>query len=283
MLHTKNKQGIAPYVLCLILFISSSAQAQQGIDYTNIFSLQHNRVGVPKGNQLCIYAIRDEEWTVADSISLPDNYKALDGNIRRVYILMDDSMVFHGFYGETTDSLRFDGDLPSPTQENWIRTPYSTEKDFWVYDNGREVGVMKDGGEWYKVDMHERLSALNNGDNLPPLLSEQAGESVLKLYSFDIHAEDHVVAVHADRITFHRYMLKSDYSEAIQIDFKERYGHPYPTAADMEFSLHDDALTAFVYDRKYIAIVTAIKIQFYSFDLENNTWILDPRIPELYF
>lgn len=279
----KIKVNLFCWIICIVLFIplTTFPQGSGSIDYNNIFSLRHNRVGVPQDNLLRIYSLRHGNWNVTDSISLPHPYVALDGNIRRVYILLENMMLFHGFNGEANDSLHFDANTPHPKPDNWIRTPYSTETDFWVYDNEREVGMLKDGEEWYYVDMHDRRAASAETQSLPPLLTKPEINSVEKLYSFGYNMDVHLAAVHLEKITFHNYQLETDFTKAMKNEFVRRYGYPYPALEELEFKLADDVLTAFIYDQQYIAAVYTDKIRFYRYDFSRRQWEQDPALPDL--
>ncbi len=100
---------IKTYLLFVLSVVVTNftVQAQENIDYENIFSLKYNQLAVPKGNTLHIYSLKQGNWILADSLVLPSNYRALDGNIRKIYMLMEDKMIFHGFYGERNDTLYF--------------------------------------------------------------------------------------------------------------------------------------------------------------------------------
>lgn len=265
----------------MVLFPTSFVMAQDTIDHENIFSLQHNRVAVPKGHMLRIYSLKKGNWQVMDSLALPKAYKALDGNIRKVYMLMEDKMVFHGFYGERRDTLRCNDSLKMPAASHWIRAPYTTEKDISVYQHERQVTYVNDGDEWYKIDMSERLAQVLKKTSAEPLVKENDAQPFKKLYSFENEFGEQLSAVYDDKITFHRYDLPEVYMQALKIDFEEHYGGPYPLQEDMEFVLIDEAITAFIYDRRMVAVVFPDLIQFYVYDFSQKRWIQNPDIPDL--
>ncbi len=265
----------------MVLFHTSFVMAQDTIDYENIFSLQHNRVAVPKGRMLHIYSLSKGNWQVMDSLALPKAYQALDGNIRKVYMLMEDKMVFHGFNGERRDTLRGNDSLKMPAASHWIRTPYTTEKDISVYQHGRQITYVNDGDEWYKIDMSERLAQVLKKASVEPLVKEDDAKPFKKLYSFENAVDEQLSAVYDDKITFHRYDLPEVYMQALKIDFEERYGHPYPLQEEMEFVMKGEAITAFIYDRRMVAVVFPDLIRFYVYDFGRKRWIQNPDIPDL--
>lgn len=264
-----------------VVFNIFTTQAQENIDYENIFSLKHNQVAVPKGNTLHIYSLKQGNWTITDSLVLPSNYLGLDGNIRRMYVLMEDKIVFHGFYGERKDSLYFNDTIPKPKQSHWIRTPYSTEKDFHVYENGREVAYFDDGEEWFKIDKARHVTTLSNIFAATALLEDVREETIIKMYSFNDKSGEYLCAVSDEQITFHRYEVVNEYLEAIKIDFEERVGHAYPLSEEMMFPLKDEHLTAFIYDRQMIAVVYNNLIRFYHYDFGQKQWLQNSDVPDL--
>lgn len=271
----------SPYVLILLLLITSITRAQNTVDYENIFSLQHNRVGIPKGNTLYIHSLQQKEWVKIDSIPIPEKYVALDGNIRRVYILLDEAMVFQGFYGENNDTLYFNDNIQTPSTKNWIRTPYSTEKDFWMYANGHEFGFINDGKEWHQIDMLDYLSTSIGDTSSTPMMNEEDLKSVKKLYSFRIILDDFVAAVRTGTVTFHSHEFGSDDTEAARTNFEQHHGTPYPIVGDMEFRFDKDAITAFIYDQTFIGVVYAEFIRFYSYDYGDKKWTQSSEHPDL--
>ncbi|MBK1440822.1 hypothetical protein JHJ32_12555 [Parapedobacter sp. ISTM3] len=274
---------INAYLLLLgsMLLNFSLAIAQTTINHENIFSLRHTCVGIPEDDKLRIYALKKRNWQLMDSIPLPKDYKALDGNIRRVYILMENQMVFHGFYGEPKDTLLFSDSIKMNGITHWIRTPHSTEKDIWIYENERIAAYVKDGEKWLKIDMYEHLSRMLNNEGVKPLIKENVTRPFKKLYSFENEAGEHTVAVHDDKMIFYRYELPAVYREARNIDFEEKYGHSLPSPKEMEFVLQDGAITAFVYDRRMVAVVFPGLIRFYRYDFGRKKWTQIPDVPDL--
>ncbi len=277
--------GINIYLLLLgsTLLPFSFTIAQTMIDHENIFSLQHTSVGIPEGDKLRIYALRKGDWQVTDSIALPKDYQALDGNIRRVYMLMENQMLFHGFYGERKDTLHFSDSIKMNGVSNWIRAPYSTEKDIWIYEDERIVVHAKDGETWLKMDMRELVSRMLNNEDVPPLVNEDGTTPFKKLYSFGNEASDYTVAVYDDKLSFYRYEWPAVYREALKINFEKKYGYSFPSAKEMEFVLQDEAITAFVYDRQMVAVVFPALIRFYRYDFGQKKWTPSPGIPDLVY
>lgn len=278
-------RAINVYLLLLgsMLLNPSLTIAQPMIDHENIFSLQHTSVGIPEGDKLRIYALRKRDWHLTDSIALPKDYQALDGNIRRVYILMENQMLFHGFYGERKDTLHFSDSIKMNGVSNWIRAPYSTEKDIWIYEDERIVVHAKDGETWLKMDTREHVSRMLNNQDVPPLVKEDGTRPFKKLYSFENEAGDFTVAVYNDKVTFYRYEWAAAYREALKIDFEEKYGYSFPSAKEMEFVLQDETITAFVYDQQMVAVVFPGFIRFYQYDFGQKQWTPSPDIPDLVY
>lgn len=263
-----------------LLLHTSIAISQSAVDHENIFSLHHNRVGIPKDNSLFVYSLKSKSWEVSDTIALPENYLALDGNIRRVYIFMDEKVVFHGFHGEYNDTLLFSDTIGRPRISHWIRTPYSTEKDFSAYENERHITYVKDGGQWYKIDVVDRMSFLFKDNDVIPLLTEKESAPFKKLYSFKHGSSDYLAAVFEDQVTFHRYELRDEYMEAIKLEFESK-GQPYPTLAELVFKLPAESKTAFIYNYNTIAVIFPDAIRFYEYDYADKLWHANFQIPDL--
>lgn len=276
-MKTKKKSLL---ILSLLLNFAFS-QAQNATDHTNIFSLQHNRVGVPQGDSVYIYALQQGSWSVMDTVDVTRDYIGLDGNIRRIYVLMQDRIAFLGFHGEQNDTLRFSDTIPAPTARHWIRTPYSTEKDIWVYEGERQVTYVNEGGEWYTIDMGGRISAIFGEKEDRPLFVQDELAKVEKLYAFTNNAGEHIAAVYGDRVIFRRYAIPEEYRLAMELDFQERFGQTLPSQEEMTFSLTDDAITAFIYDQRMIAVVYTGHIRFYHYNFEKKEWLENPQVPDL--
>lgn len=260
-----------------VVFNNFTAQAQEYIDYENIFSLKKDNVAVPKGNTLHIYSLEQGNWTITDSLALPSNYLGLDGNIRRVYVLMESKIVFHGFYGERKDSLYFNDTIPKPKQSHWIRTPYSTEKDFYVYTDEKNKAFIKDGEQWYIIS---ELSPLNKENRTSPLLSESA--PFRKLYSFTLGngLTHYIAAVFDDKISFHQVEINEEYMELIVSEF-EKEGMSYPIVEELEFRLPPQAKTAIIFDYSSIGVVYEDHIRIYEYDHIEKRWRKNMHYPNL--
>ena len=264
-----------------LLLNPSPTMAQTMTDHENIFSLRHTCVGIPEGDKLRIYALRKGDWQLTDSIALPKDYQALDGNIRKVYMLMENQMVFHGFYGERKDTLLFNDSIQMNGVSHWIRSPHSTEKDIWIYEDGRITVYAKDGETWLKMDMRELISRMLNSEEVPPLVKEDGTTPFKKLYFFENEAGDFTVTVYDDKMTFYRYEFPAVYREALQIDFEEKYGYSLPSPKEMEFILPDQSITAFIYDRHMVAVVFPEMIRYYTYDFAQKKWKQNSDVPDL--
>lgn len=274
---------IKAFFLALGIFLlpPSSIRAQNAMDHENIFSLFHTRIGIPEGDKLRIYAPKKQDWELLDSITLPKNYLGIDGNIRRVYILMENKMEFHGFYGERKDYLMFNDSINMNGTSHWIRTPYTTEKDIWIYKNERIITYVKDGETWFKIGVREPISHIPNNEDTVPLIKGDNALSFKKLYSFENEAGEYVAAIYTHHVNFHRYELPKIYLEALKIDFMEKYQYSLPSPKEMKFILPEEAITAFVYDRQMIAVVFPIFIRFYKFNFGQKKWVQNSEIPDL--
>lgn len=261
----------------ILLILFTTSQGQEKIDYQNIVSFHYTNIGVPKGKKMVLYGLHSKKWEANDSLDLPTEYMGLDGNIRTVYILKEDKMVFLKFFGEKNDTLLFDDKFAAPAPKYWIRTPHSTEQDFSVYQNEKEITTFSDGGEWSITE--KTLSMIEENKTTPVL---QMSAPFKKLFHFENNSGMFIAAVFEDKITFHQLRFRKDIEDALKLE-AERKNIVIPTAESMTLALPSEAESALIFDYNSVAVVFSEKILFYKFDNESQKWIENKYYPEFLF
>src|SRR5690606_20225689 len=105
-----------------------------------------------------------------------------------------------------------------------------------------------------------------------PVLTEKDGFH--RLYSFTpAGGSEYLAAVFKHRIAFFRYPTVHD----------ALLGDKIIAPSELDFSLPQDAVTAFIYDFKYLAVVSPEQIDFYSFDRAQKKWKKAERSTPLRF
>ena len=122
--------------------------------------------------------------------------------------------------------------------------------------------------KWYTSDKMNPY--IFKGNYTEPVLTDKDGFN--KLYSFNPGSGEYLAAVFKDHIGFYRYPMVQQFTEG--------KGSPVDPAS-LRFALPENALTAFVYDYKSIAVVTAEQIVFYRFDRIKKHWMKDPDMVAL--
>lgn len=174
------------------------------------------------------------------------------------------------------DTLHFQIELPRIDTRLWIRGPQSTEVDSYFLSGEKNVCYYREYSEeeerlvWQISDrMNPHLFKENRTQ---PVLTDSAGFH--KLYSFVPRGGSVYIAALFDQwISFYRYPTVHD----------ALLGDEIVEPSKLSFPLPEGTVTAFIYDFRYIAVVSQEQIDFYDFDSEQKKWVRDDKIPPLRF
>lgn len=267
---------IVAYSLPTVLLAQS--KAGMDINFTNIYNTQYTCIGIPIRDSVYIYAPPSSKsptnWSLIDCLAIPKGTIAMDGNIGK-NIFMTKEMIIFEEYGRH-DTLRFHDDLPPIDSRVWIHTPHSTETDSYFLSGEKNVCYYREYDEsekrfkWYITD---QLSPYMFKENrTQPVLTDKDG--FYKLYSFiPDGGSEYLAALFKYRISFFRYPMTQDTL------LKDKIIEP----SKLNFPLPQGAITAFIYDYKYVAVVLQGQIDFYGFDTKQKKWIKADRIPPFRF
>ena len=261
-----------------MLVLAQSKLAIPDTDYDRVFNTRYTYIGIPIRDSVYLYApsrsSSPTNWSLIESISIPRGTLALDGNIRKNIFMTKEEIIFEelGQY----DTLRFQAELPPINPRLWIRGPQSTEADTYFLSGEKNISYYREYDESkdrlvWKIS--DQLSPyLFKENRTQPLLTETA--DFKRLYSFTTGGGVLYIAALFDQwFSFYRYPTVHD----------ELLGDEIMEPSDMSFSIPDGAVTAFVYDSKYIAVVLKEQIEFYDFDQARKKWIKAERIKPLRF
>lgn len=258
-----------------------SGQAKAGredIDFPNIFNTQYTCISIPVGDSLFVYAPPSAKsptnWSLTDRLAIPGGTIAMDGNIGKNIFMKKQSVIFEedGRY----DSLCFDWGIPPIDPRLWIRTPHSTGVDSYFLSGEKSVCYFRDYKEDQKQFVWRIADQLNphmfKENRTQPVLTEKAGFK--KLYMFISRpGSEYLAGVFRNEVSFFRYPMVHDSLIADKII----------APLELNFSLPFQAISAFIYDFKYLAVVLQEGIYFYDFDSAKKNWRRTQKIPTLYF
>ncbi|MFT4094268.1 MAG: hypothetical protein QM640_11580 [Niabella sp.] len=185
----------------------------QSIDYKNIFCTEYNNVGIPKGNQVFICSNSHNKWQVTDTVSIPEETIAMDGNERKILFAQEDKVIFQLIYknGSHWKQTWYSNPIASAEKkdpQNYIDMPYDK-----IYAFGNEMYLMTQHGRdvsFWLSDIHHVLNPDSSvHKELIPKEKLQftlPGE-VITVFTFD---QSQIAWVYKDRIEF--YKIKKDRS-----------------------------------------------------------------------
>lgn len=272
-----HRNDLLIFILLLVnsLFLTSLAQARQDladVDFFNIYNTGHTYLGIPIGDSIYIYAPpsskKPNEWSSVTNLAIPEGTLAIDGNIRKNIFMSKKAIIFEemGRY----DTLHFQTELPPIDPRVWIRGPQSTEAESYFLLGERNISYYRD------YDEREDRLAWHISDQLSPHLFKENrthpiltdSDDFLKLYSFTPGGGLYIAALDNAGFFFYRYPTVHD----------ELLGDEILEPAELSYPLPDRTITAFIYDSKYIAVVSQDQIAFYDFDIDQRKWVMADRI-----
>lgn len=263
----------------LTITLAAEGQLPKGsdIDLKGVFTQDYTCIGIPAKDSVYICILNSADslpgWSCVERIAIPEGTIAIDGNISKVSFLSKTGLIFEelGRY----DTLTFNNELPPIRPRLWIRGPHSTEADSYFLSGEKNVCYYRQFDEgsnrfkWHKSDQLNPYMFTEN--HTRPLLTDM--EDFEKLYTFNAPGGEYLAAVFKDHISFHRYATLQD----------SLLKHDIIDGGKIGFQLPGDAITAFVYNYKYIGVVTPGQIRFYQLDRESSKWVVDEQIPVLKF
>ncbi|RQP14778.1 MAG: hypothetical protein EAS52_16840 [Parapedobacter sp.] len=267
---------IVAYSLSTVLLAQS--KAGMDIDFTNIYNTHNTSIGIPVRDSVYIYNPSSSKsptnWSVIESLSIPEGTIAMDGNIGKNIFMTKETIIFEE-YGRY-DTLRFHAGLPPIDPRLWIRTPHSTEVESYFLSGEKNVCYYREYDEDQKQFVWQVSDQLNphmfKENRTQPVLKDKDG--FYKLYSFiPGGGSEYLAAVFKHRISFFRYPMLHD----------ALLGDKIIAPSELDFTLPQGAVTAFIYDFKYIAVVSQEQIDFYGFDSAQKKWKKAKGIPSLRF
>ena len=246
-------------VVVLGMMVTRVALAQKKIDFDNIFNTRNSYVGVPTADRVFIYAYSEGRWDAVDTLKIPENCRAIDGNIRRVLFLTDDKMMIAQNDDCDTfcekDTLKFGGKFEKISPGNWLRNGFSTEADYGYLKNEKNVAVYKNGDKWSVSDQLNPNLFKENKTN--PVLTSSMPHHKIYLYDQD----SYLMSVDKRKARFYRY-------ELTLAKANEQALRP----EQLNLDLPKDVLTVFVYDNTRLGWVYKNMIDFYEFDETLAQW-----------
>jgi len=260
------------------MVLLAQSKADMDIDFTNIYNTHYTSIGIPVRDTVYIYdppsSKSPANWSIIDSLAIPEGTIAMDGNIGK-NIFMTKELVIFEQYGRY-DTLRFQVGLPSIDPRLWIRTPHSTEVDSYFLSGEKNVSYYREYHEDEKRFVWHVSDQLNphmfKENRTQPALTEKDGFH--RLYSFiPGGSSEYLAAVFKHRIAFFRYPTVYD----------TLLGDKIIAPSELAFSLPQGTVTAFIYDFKYLAVVSSEQIDFYGFDRAQKKWKKAEGIPSLRF
>lgn len=276
-----KKNGLIILIGILVNNLVTVALAQPryrttDIDFSNIFNMSYTSIGIPVGDSVHIYgrtpSIAPSGWRFIASEAIPKGTISISGNIRKTIFLTKKSILFKE--NSRYDTLCFNSGLKPIDPRLWVRTPNSTEAESYFLSGEKSVCYYREYDEAekrFKWQISDRLNPYMFKENrTQPILNDQDG--FYKLYSFiPGGGEEYLAALFKFRLSFYRYPMAHD---SLRSDVEP---------SELNFSLPQGTITAFIYDFKYIAVVLQEQIDFYGFDQEQKKWIKEDGIPPLRF
>lgn len=262
------------FVIFLLIVTNSLVAVAQSkhyiadIDLSNIYNTQYTYIGIPIRDSVYIYAPPSSKsptnWSLSVSLSIPKGTLAIDGNIRKTAFMTEKCILFveQGRY----DTLQFSEALPRRDPRLWIRTLHSTEAEYSFLLGEKNVGYYRSYDETQDRIVWKVSDQLNPNmfveNRTQPLLTNNS--SFRRLYSFKLGGIGTYIAALLDHeISFYRYPTWHDNQFADEIVQGE----------ELNFTLPKGCIGAFIYDYKYIAVVSQEQISFYGFDKGQKKWI----------
>lgn len=267
---------IGTYSLPTVLLAQS--KAGMDINFTNIYNTHYTSIGIPIRDSVYIYAPPSSKsptnWSLIDSLAIPEGTVAMDGNIGKNIFMTKETVIFEE-YGRY-DTLRFHAGLPPIDPRLWIRTPHSTEVETYFLSGEKNVCYYREYSESEERFVWQVSDQLNphmfKENRTQPVLTDKDG--FYKLYSFiPGGGSEYLAAVFKHRISFFRYPTVHD----------ALLGDKIIAPSELDFSLPQGAVTAFIYDFKYLTVVSSEQIDFYGFDSAQKKWKKAEGIPSLRF
>lgn len=261
-----------------LVTVAQSKHDMADIDFYNIFNTRHTYIGIPIRDSVYIYTPPSSKeptyWSPIASLAIPKGTIAIDGNIRKSAFLTEEAIIFEelGRY----DTLHFQTELPRVDPRLWIRGPHSTETDSYFLSGEKNVCYYQEYNE------HEDRLVWQISDQLSPhLFKENRTQPVLmdsdgfhRLYSFIPGGGGmYIAALFDQHISFYRYPTVQD----------TLLGDEIVEPSELSFPLPRRTMMAFIYDFRYIAVVSREQIDFYDFDHMQKKWIKEDEIPSLRF
>ena len=248
------------------------------IDFCNIFNTQYTYIGIPIRDSVYIYAPPPSKsptnWPLIDRLAIPKGTLAIDGNIRKSTFMTKEAIIFEE--SSRYDTLQFQTELPRIAPRLWIRGPHSTEAESYFLSGEKNVCYYREYNE-----REDRLVWQISDQLSPHLFKENRTQPVLtdtdgfhRLYSFVPSGGGmYIAALFDQRISFYRYPTVHD----------TLLGAEIVEPSELSFLLPRGTVTAFIYDFRYIAVVSQERVDFYDFDNVQKKWIKADGIPSLRF
>ena len=275
---------INSFVIFLLIVTSSLVTVAQSkhdiadIDLSNIYNTRYTYIGIPIRDSVYIYAPPSSKsstnWSLKNRLAIPEGTIAMAGNIRKTAFMTEKCILFveQGRY----DTLQFSEALPRRDPRLWIRTLHSTEAEYSFLLGEKNVGYYRSYDEiqnrivWKVSDQFNPNLFVEN--RTQPLLTDS--NNFRRLYSFNPGGIwTYIAALYDHQISFYRYPTWYDTQFADEIIQGE----------ELNFTLPKGCITAFIYDYKYIAVVSQEQISFYGFDKGQKKWIKASRPLSLRF
>lgn len=261
-----------------LVTVAQSKHDKTDIDLSNIFNTQYTYIGIPIGDRVYIYRPpspkESANWSFVSGLTIPKGTITMGGNIRKTTFMTNNAVIFeeHGRY----DTLQFQTEQLGFAPRRWIRTPHSTEAEYSFLLGEKNEGYYKSYDEtqdrivWKVSDQFNPNMFVEN--RTQPLLTDS--NNFRRLYSFNPGGIwTYIAALYDHQISFYRYPTWYDTQFADEIIQGE----------ELNFTLPKGCITAFIYDYKYIAVVSQEQIDFYDFDSDQKKWIKANEPLSLYF
>ena len=248
------------------------------IDLSNIYNTQYTYIGIPIRDSVYIYAPPSSKsptnWSLKNRLAIPEGTIAMDGNIRKTTFMTEKSILF--VEQDRYDTLQFSEALPRRDPRLWIRGPHSTEAEYSFLLGEKNVCYYRSYDETQDRIVWKVSDQLNPNmfveNRTQPVLTDTDGFH--RLYSFVPGGGGmYIVALFDQRISFYRYPTVHD----------TLLGAEIVEPSELNFPLPRETVTAFIYDFKYIAVVSQERVDFYDFDKGQKKWIKADGISPLRF
>ncbi len=276
-----NRNSFVIFLLIVTNSLVAVAQSKHDIadiDLSNIYNTQYTYIGIPIRDSVYIYAPPSSKsptnWSLKNRLAIPEGTIAMDGNIRKTTFMTEKSILF--VEQDRYDTLQFSEALPRRDPRLWIRTLHSTEAEYSFLLGEKNVGYYRSYDETQDRIVWKVSDQLNPNmfveNRTQPLLTNNS--SFRRLYSFKLGGiGTYIAALFDHEISFYRYPTWYDAQFADEIMQGE----------ELHFTLPEGCIGAFIYDYKYIAVVSQERVDFYDFDKGQKKWIKADRISPLRF